>query len=74
MLFLKTHIHVLIYAGFWGSLSSYGLLAPPERMALLESRVITEGWHLTALAVLLGGPVGVLYAWRMRANGRDLTP
>ena len=43
-------------------------------MALLESRVITEGWHLTALAVLLGGPVGVLYAWRMRANGRDLTP
>jgi len=66
MNFLKTHIHVLLYAGFWLSLASYGLLAPPDRMALLESEIVTKGWHLTALAIFLGGPVLALYAWRMR--------
>ncbi len=66
MRFIQTHFHVLLFAGFWASLAFYGLLAPPERLVLLESSVVTEGWHLTALAGLLGAPVIALYVWRMR--------
>ena len=65
MQFLVKHTAILLYAGFWISLASYGLSAPPERVALLESGVVSEGWHLTVMAVLFGGPVLGLYVWRM---------
>ncbi len=68
MRFLITHTSALLFAGFWVSLGSYGLWAPAERVALLESELVTEGWHLTAMAVLLGGPVLALYIWRMRTR------
>ena len=66
--FLLTHCAVLLYAGFWISLSGYAWLAPPERMRLLESAWITQGWQLSLLALLFGGPVLGLYLWRMRAE------
>ena len=68
MRFIKHHTHVLLYAGFWISLAGYGLLAPPERVALLDSGLVTEGWHLTAMALVFGGPVLFLYWWRMRSD------
>jgi hypothetical protein len=68
MQFLVKHAAILLYAGFWISLSSYGLSAPPERVAMLESGLVTQGWHLTAMALLFGGPVLVIYAWRMRQH------
>ena len=64
--FVKRHLHALLYAGFWLSLAGYGLVAPPERVALLESGLVTQGWHLTAMAALFGGPVLALYIRRMR--------
>lgn len=66
MQFLIKHAAILLYAGFWISLSSYGLSAPPERVALLESVLVTEGWHLSLMSALFGGPVLLLYIWRMR--------
>ena len=68
MRFMKTHFHILLFAGFWMSLALQGLVAPPERVLLLESSIVTVGWHLTALAAFLGAPVIALYAWRMRAR------
>jgi hypothetical protein len=66
MQFLVKHAAILLYAGFWVSLASYGLSAPPERVALLESGLVTEGWHLSLMATVFGGPVLVLYIWRMQ--------
>ena len=63
---LINHIHILLYAGFWISLASYGVQAPPDRVLLLESGLITKGWHLTLLAICFGLPVLTLYWWRMR--------
>jgi len=66
---IKHHTHALLYAGFWLSLASYGLLAPPERVAMLESGLVTEGWHLTLMALCFGGPVLLGYVLRMRGRG-----
>ena len=68
MQFLIKHAAILLYAGFWISLSSYGLSAPPERVAMLESGLVTEGWHLALMALCFGGPVLLLYAWRSRGD------
>jgi len=64
--FVKRHLHALLYAGFWLSLAGYGLVAPPERVALLDSGLVTEGWHLTLMAVCFGSPVLLLYWLRMK--------
>jgi hypothetical protein len=68
MRFMKTHFHILLFAGFWMSLALQGLVAPPERVLLLESSIVTEGWHLSLCALGLGGPVLALYFWRMRTR------
>ena len=52
MSFLIKHAAILLYAGFWISLSGYGLLAPPERVRLLESGLVTQGWHLSLISLL----------------------
>ena len=72
MRFLVTHAAALLYAGFWISLAGYGLVAPPGRVAQLESGLVTQGWHLTAMSLPFGGPVLFLYVHRMRRAG-DLT-
>ena len=64
--FLRRHGHALLYAGFWLSLGGYGLVAPPERVAALGSAVVTQGWQLSLMAILFGGPVQALYVLRMR--------
>ena len=66
--FVIKHIHILLYAGFWLSMINYGLLAPPERLSLLESSIITKGWHLSLMGVLFGLPVIILYAFRFRKS------
>ena len=64
---IKNHFHVLVFASFWLGLALYGLVAPPQRVAMLESQIATQGWHLSLLALLLGGPVLALYCWRNRS-------
>ncbi len=68
--FLDRHVHVLLYAGFWLSMAIYGLVAPPDRVAMLGSSLVTEGWHLSAMALCLGGPVLWLYWLRMSGRWR----
>jgi len=62
------HFAISLYIWFFFGMALCGLLVPPERVAVLESAVITEGWHLSALAVLLICPVLFLYRRRLREN------
>lgn len=55
------HFAITLYTWFFFGMALCGLLVPPERVAVLESAVITQGWHLSALAVLLVAPVLFLY-------------
>lgn len=63
---LKYHLHILLYVYFLLGLFVCGLFAPDDRVLALESALITEGWHLSALSVLLILPVPVLYYLRLR--------
>ena len=69
---LQVHLPVVLYAWFWFGMFLCGLLAPADRVAQLESAVITEGWHLSAMSVVLGLPVILLYIHRMRAPEPDV--
>ena len=55
------HFAITLYTWFFFGMALCGLLVPPERVAVLESAVITQGWHLSTLAVLLVSPVLFLY-------------
>jgi hypothetical protein len=62
------HLPALLYGWFWFGMFLCGLLAPPERVALLESGLVTEGWHLSLMACLFGCPI--LTAYWLRMSGR----
>ena len=62
---LKYHLHVLIYSYFWLGLFICGLLAPQHRIDLLESTFITQGWHLSALGLVLILPIPLIYCYRI---------
>ena len=66
---LLLHGPVVLYGWFWFGMALCGLLAPPDRVAALDSALISEGWHLSLMSCVLGLPVLVLYWRRIRANG-----
>jgi len=74
MLFLEKHLHILLYAGFWISLGTYGLVAPDHRVAELGSALVTKGAHLSLIALVLGAPPVLLYCWRMRGSPAGSPP
>ena len=63
---LKNHLHILLYTYFWFGLFISGLLAPQHRIDALESSIITQGWHLSVLSLIIVLPVPVIYVIRMR--------
>ena len=63
---LKYHLHIMLYIYFWFGLFICGLVAPQDRIDMLESSIITEGWHLSLLSLVLIFPVPVIYYWRIR--------
>lgn len=65
---LNNHLHVLLYSYFWFGLFVCGLSAPDQRVAELHSSLVTKGWHLSALSLVLVLPVPVVYWLRMRAT------
>ena len=67
---LMVHLPALLYGWFWVGLFLCGLLAPTERVALLESTLVTQGWHLSLMTCLFSIPILGLYTWRMRTSIR----
>lgn len=61
----RDHLHAILFTYFWLGLCVGGLVAPEERVLLLESDWITQGWHLTLLSLVLVLPAPILYAVRM---------
>ncbi len=66
----KEHFHILVYFYFWLGVFVGGFVAPKDRILLLESEVITEGWHLSALSLVLVFPVFIIYYIRVRKVNR----
>ncbi|MDP8255340.1 MAG: hypothetical protein P9M14_06290 [Candidatus Alcyoniella australis] len=64
--FLKYHLHVALYTYFWFGLFVCGLLAPDDRIRALDTNLISHGWHLSLLSMLLVLPVPIIYLLRMR--------
>jgi hypothetical protein len=65
---IELHLPALLYGWFWIGMVLSGLLAPTERVAMLESGLITEGWHLSLMACCFGIPI--LGAYWLRMSGR----
>lgn len=63
---IKYHFHVIIYFYVWFGLFICGLVAPQDRVAELGSRLITQGWHLSLISVVLVLPWPVIYVIRFR--------
>ena len=61
---LVVHLPAILYGWFWFGLFLCGLLAPAERVALLESSLVTQGWHLSLMTCVFGIPILVLYHLR----------
>ena len=68
MSMLVTHLPAILFGWFFFGMFLCGFLAPQHRVAELESTVITEGWHLSAMACLFGIPI--LSAYWLRVTGR----
>ncbi len=66
--FCKRHLPALLYGWFWIGLAMSGWLAPADRVAMLESGLVTEGWHLTVMALIFG--TVTLGAYALRMSGR----
>ena len=62
------HFPAILYGWFFFGLFLCGLLAPEERVLELESKWVTEGWRLSAMALVFGG--GVLTLYILRVSGR----
>ncbi len=65
---LSRHFPALLYGWFFFGLFLCGLLAPQERVRELESGLVSEGWHLSLMALVFGGTV--LGAYWLRMSGR----
>jgi len=64
--FFKFHLHIILYSYFWLGLFVCGLVAPDWRIRELGSNVITKGWHLSLISLLLILPVPIIYWLRIR--------
>ncbi|MFA6034464.1 MAG: hypothetical protein WC889_16305 [Myxococcota bacterium] len=69
---VRYHLHAMLFFYVWLGLFVCGLVAPDERVAGLGSSVVTRGWHLSLLSVLLVLPWPVLYAIRFRKTHKEM--
>ena len=63
---LKNHFPALLYGWFWLGLALSGFFAPADRVAELGSGWVSQGWHLSLMALTFGTVTLGLYCWRLR--------
>ena len=64
--FLLEHLHIVLYFYFWLGIFIGGLVAPQDRVDMLNSEIIKEGWHLSLLSMILIFPVFIIYYLRIK--------
>ncbi|MBL90548.1 MAG: hypothetical protein CMH56_01875 [Myxococcales bacterium] len=64
-------MHAILFSYFWLGLFVGGLVAPAERVWMLESHLVTEGWQLTVLSMVLVLPAPMIYLFRMKYSSED---
>ena len=64
--FLLEHFHIVLYFYFWLGIFIGGLVAPQDRVDMLNSGIIIEGWHLSLLSMFLIFPVFIIYYLRIK--------
>ena len=64
-IWLKRHFPALLLAWFWLGMVLCGLLAPPDRVAMLESELVHHGWQLSLMSFVFGGTVMSAYVLRV---------
>ena len=62
----RDHLHAILFSYFWLGLFVGGLVAPAERVWRLESQLVTEGWQLTLLSMVLVLPAPLFYIFRIK--------
>ncbi|MEA2101808.1 MAG: hypothetical protein U9P80_04445 [Thermodesulfobacteriota bacterium] len=67
---IKYHFHAILFFYVWFGLFVCGMAAPPDRVAELGSGLITQGWHLSVLSMILVLPWPVIYVCRFIYAGR----
>ena len=67
----RDHLHTILFSYFWLGLFVGGLVAPAERVWMLESQLVTEGWQLTVLSMVLVLPAPMIYFFRMKYSAED---
>ena len=70
---IKYHFHAILYFYIWFGVFVCGLVAPQERIAELNSGVITEGWHISALSLAFILPWPVIYLLRFVFAKKDIS-
>ena len=68
---LFKHFHIILYFYFWLGIFIGGFIAPKERIELLKSDIITEGWHISLLSLVLICPVFIIYRSEERRVGKE---
>ena len=71
MSWIQRHFSAILYGWFFTGLAVSGLFAPSDRVAELNSDWVTQGWHLSMMALVFGSVTLGLYAWRMRPIHAD---
>ena len=63
---LTEHLHIVLYFYFWLGIFIGGLVAPQDRVEILNSDLIKEGWHLSMFSMILIFPVFIIYYIRVK--------
>lgn len=64
-IWIKRHFPALLFGWFWFGMVLCGLLAPADRVAHLESNLVTEGWHLSLMSFVFGAVIMSAYVVRV---------
>ena len=68
---IELHFPIILYIWFWFGLILCALFAPADGVLMLKSTMITRGWHLIVVAVVLSTPIIWLYCKRVSKSKKS---